>query len=426
MSKHASVEAQPSKAPILSSGNASPAVIREWELACLTYFDMKSIETKVQVAMVMGGLRDHHITDWLAIDDDRAAAKALAFKPFMVEVRKRLLPTDWEREARIAIVSTCQTMTQSFWDFAASIHAQNSILINTGSHFSDERLCVQLEAAMLPDLSADYHDDAIAPTLTDFPKWLDALKRIDDKCLRSFHCNKAFFEAEAKKRGARNDNNDRPNKHTNSSSNRENQAPPSGSSSGAGTKHCPQLTEAERTLLDDNHGCRRCRKPFVTHQGRDQVCSFPPPDNYKPVMQGSIDTALKSLSLELLKTFGLSRPTKTVAAIVRTQTVAAVLPDIEDEDDSTDKSDLSNRVSPHHHREPHHFWDFLMEGPNTNLPLDVNGLIDGGAHLVLIDPDLVDKLGLRRHPLNKPEVVDVAINSEDPNDRRSTELSEYV
>ncbi|KAJ6625027.1 hypothetical protein B0H10DRAFT_1942947 [Mycena sp. CBHHK59/15] len=146
MSKHASVEAQPSKALILSSGDASPAVIREWELACLSYFDVKSIETKVQVAMVMGGLR---ITDWLAIDDDCAAMKALAFKPFMVEVRKHLLPTDWEREARIAIVSTCQTMTQSFWDFAASIRAQNSILINTGSHFSDERLHLPPQQSLL-------------------------------------------------------------------------------------------------------------------------------------------------------------------------------------------------------------------------------------------------------------------------------------
>ncbi|KAJ7142245.1 hypothetical protein C8R44DRAFT_865607 [Mycena epipterygia] len=246
MSKYASVEAQPSKAPILSAGEASPTVICEWELACLMYFDVKSIEAKVQVAMVMGGLRNHRITDWLAIDDDRVAAKALAFKPFMVDIRKRLLPTDWECDARIAIVSACQTITQSFWDFAASIRAQNSILINTSSHFTGERLCIQLEAAMLPDLSADYHNDVIVPTLTDFPKSLNTLKRIDNRCLRNFLRNKAFFEAEAKKRSATNDNNNRPNKRNNSS-NRENQAPASmsSSSSGAGAKRCPALTEAE-------------------------------------------------------------------------------------------------------------------------------------------------------------------------------------
>jgi len=49
-------------------------------------------------------------------------------------------------------------------------------------------------------------------------------------------------------------------------------------------------------------------------------------------------------------------------------------------------------------------------------------LIDNGVHLILIQPKLVDCLGLNKYKLSKPEIIDVAISKE----KQKTELYYYV
>ncbi|KAJ7785793.1 hypothetical protein B0H16DRAFT_1753716 [Mycena metata] len=137
-------------------------------------------------------------------------------------------------------------------------------------------------------------------------------------------------------------------------------------------------------------------------------------DSVRPVA-----AAAAALTADERKAFGLAAAkTPAVAAV---KNIAAVLPDIEDDDDSSD-GDLSNRVSSKF-RTPHLYWDFRMEGPNTNLPISVHGLIDNGAHLVLIHPDVVDRMGLKRRRLHKPEDVEVAMNDDTTT---CVSLSEYV
>lgn len=73
---------------------------------------------------------------------------------------------------------------------------------------------------------------------------------------------------------------------------------------------------------------------------------------------------------------------------------------------------------------PHFLWDCLLDCPNCDTPLRVKTLIDHGSHLVLIRPELVDRLGLRHHSLPKPETVSTALESE--GGRTSTVLTEWV
>ncbi|KAJ7696738.1 hypothetical protein B0H17DRAFT_1197849 [Mycena rosella] len=369
-----------------------PTVIREWELAANTYFSVKSIAADKHLAMVMGHLHDHCIMDWLSVDTNYNAAKAMTFKEFMVD-----------------------PATQSFFDFQQALHTRNTILINTPSHYSDERLRGHFEAAMLPELIADYEDDPLAKDVVDLGPWVEAVKHVDECC----HCRhvaaKALFDAGSKKRASTHDNNDCPPKKPR-------------------IVLClflllplPVLTEAERALLNANHSCRKCCKPFITHIAKDLVCAFPVPDKYKLVTQAVIDTTLKTLLPDLLTRFGLSRP-KATASIVDAHPIAAVFPNcntaIEDEDDSSDDdANMGHRISPSHHM-PHLFWDFQMEGPNTSLPVDVCGLIDNGAHLVLIDLALVDSLGLRHRRLHVTKTVEVALNNSPK--WQHTELSEYI
>lgn len=57
-----------------------------------------------------------------------------------------------------------------------------------------------------------------------------------------------------------------------------------------------------------------------------------------------------------------------------------------------------------------------------DFPVKTRALIDNGAHLALIHPELVERLGLKKYRLHKPELVDVAFSKE----KKKTELYYYV
>ncbi|KAF8208234.1 hypothetical protein K438DRAFT_1961737 [Mycena galopus ATCC 62051] len=146
------------------------------------------------------------------------------------------------------------------------------------------------------------------------------------------------------------------------------------SSTGEG-KHCPKLTEEECDLLTANHGCA------LSHALRRT--------RYKRVTQATIDAAAATLTADQHTKYGVKAQAAAAAgANPSPNAIAAVgFARVEDPDDSVDSN---IEVS-----ESHLFWDFRMEGPMSNLPIPVRGLIDNGAHLVLIHEDLVDRLDLR-------------------------------
>jgi hypothetical protein len=117
-------------------------------------------------------------------------------------------------------------------------------------------------------------------------------------------------------------------------------------------------------------------------------------------------------------------PAAAAAAVVDTH-VAAILPDIDDPNDSsgTSDGDLSGCNMSFPYKIPHFFWKFLMDGPAVDFPIPVRGLIDDGSHLVLITPELVDRLELRRRLLHIPETVDVALSDSSTSKRT---LTEYI
>lgn len=81
----------------------------------------------------------------------------------------------------------------------------------------------------------------------------------------------------------------------------------------------------------------------------------------------------------------------------------------EDDDEvSTPSSILPSEPS---FKVAHMFWEAMLPGPNLDTPLHVKALIDDGSHLVLIRNSLVEKTGLRRFKLPKPESISVAVDT---------------
>ncbi|KIK91635.1 hypothetical protein PAXRUDRAFT_13682 [Paxillus rubicundulus Ve08.2h10] len=68
-------------------------------------------------------------------------------------------------------------------------------------------------------------------------------------------------------------------------------------------------------------------------------------------------------------------------------------------------------------------WSCLLDGPSLTTPLTIDALIDHGSPVVLIDQQLVNKLGLCIRNLKKPLPVSVAMSGKR---KQEFSLSQYV
>jgi hypothetical protein len=166
----------PSKVPILSAGEITPAVMREFEDACIGYFENKDIDEDKQVRKILAGLKDERIKEWLSVDCPRF--QSLTFNAFMVEFHAAYLPENWEQDTHGEVLSLSQG-TQTFWDFAVTLQSKNALLSNTMSHLSKDKLRHQLEDNMERRLAARCRHDKV-DEIADFDKWLKHVKHIDD------------------------------------------------------------------------------------------------------------------------------------------------------------------------------------------------------------------------------------------------------
>ncbi|KAJ7093539.1 hypothetical protein C8R44DRAFT_749911 [Mycena epipterygia] len=303
-SGNASLDLPATKLPLLHEGETTQSQLRQLEVHCQNYFSLKDIAADKQVANVIGCFRDYRITTWLENDTERAAAILLTFKAFMVEVRERLLPTDWERSIKQEMMSRKQAKNETFLTFITAVERFNSLLINTPSHLDTAHVRTLLESNMLTDLADDLNDEGKAADETNYKKWADIVKRKDNTRIRNLNRLNEIADERAKRdRRTTAPVDERPPKRSKTNEN----APPSTSgasssstSNAAGGKRCPKLTEDERGLLAANYGCTRCRLPFVGHgDAQDKTCPWPAPTNYKPVTQATIDAAAATLTPDL-------------------------------------------------------------------------------------------------------------------------------
>ena len=99
--------------------------------------------------------------------------------------------------------------------------------------------------------------------------------------------------------------------------------------------------------------------------------------------------------------------------------VATVMPSAVLGNSSFSESDISPPLC-----SKHFVAKFQIFADHLNFPLTYVSLVDNGAHLVLIHPEVPDELQLQHHPLKKPEIVSVAI--EDGKKKKKMTLYHFV
>ena len=420
MSDIATVEPTSGKAPVLTNGDVTPAVMMEFENACYDFFEVKSVPAGKQVAFILPGIRDLRIHNWIAAD--RAAIVALPFATFMSQLCDNYLHPDWEDHIRDEILkSHLDPNKQSFWDWSQHVIKLNCLLRNTTSVFDDPTLRNQLDAHLDDELKERVKHSEAKKEKT-LKSWIDAVCRLDETRISKNKHHRELIEESLNQRQAKHQATDtnalrNPSRHNNTSSS-------STTNSSSSYVPLPALLDSERTLLNKHEGCTKCRKFYVDHRSRDCPTGFPKGKGYKTVVVTDALAAKRAKSAPAAKT-----STKPVAATApssdeETPTVTAILPSIDVySSDSEEDAGISDHDVSAPFKSKHLIWHCQVHGLTTDFPVTMHALIDNGAHVVLIRPELVAELGLKKYRLHMPKLVDVAMNN---NQNSCSQLRGYV
>ena len=380
--------------PILTAGEVTPKALVDLTDAHNEYFIAKDIEDKDKVKKILGGFKCVHIRDWIACE--RACLLALSYKVFMEELRASYLPPDWEETVCTQILGMRMKPNIKFWDWVQEMRALNIILHGTDSHLSDEALRNQLEASLETSLQSYVFLEKINKIMV-LKDWILAMKDADEKLKDERKCSHEIFNEETAARNAK-----RP-ALVNYSRGGNSSRPINISSAvvDAVLKKCAKLEEEERRLLECFNSCFKCRHYNQSHGAANCPNGFPDGNTYKKI------TASRDVAGNAPKQPASSSLASTSKG--KAKAVASVTPAEEGESDEDNEGDFITAVMPlavlgngsfseedvsPPLRSKHFITKFKVYGPRLDFALEYSALIDNGAHVVLIRPEVVDELGL--------------------------------
>ena len=426
--------------PMLTAGKITPKALMLFEQNCLDYFvnAKGGIADELKVPRILSSFKDIEVLDWIASERDRL--QTVTFADFMVELRHNFLPMDWEENIRSDILSSKLSSYKGFQDWARAQVVNNCVLRGTTSHFTNESLRNTLEANMGSDLRL-LAKEARASEKVTLKDWIELMETIDAKRRKDLkrqrdYADEAIRNASSKRQQTSGGRAVRP---FGSTSLQQNTNPST-------TTRCPRLTDAEKDLLSAHRGCFKCRRFYQSHSRNDCPNDFPSGENYRT---RSLDDALRAQrnnnNRATDKGKQASQPSKSTSSRV----VASVQDAPLNENNSIDsdnenavyavfgptatsavlgngsfsEGDTSVSVPPL--KSKHFVWKCNVDGPLVDFPVTTSALIDNGAHLVLIRPQLVAQLGLTVFDLLEPEQVDVAFDSSNKKKTKQL-LTSYV
>jgi len=312
MSALATVEPTSAKAPVLTEGDISPAVMMDFENAALDFFVSKSVPAEKQVTMIIPSIKDLRIRDWISAE--RARLVDLPFLEFMTEMRTNYLHQDWEDQIRNQILtSTLASSKSSFWNWSQQLLKLNCLLRGTPSVFDDAALRNHLEAHLDEELRARLkHNEARKDKV--LKSWIASVRLIDEaravETKRHRELIEETLDRQAKRQNTKTDALRGPSRRGNASQSNSS----TNSTSSSSFVKLPPLTDTERTLLHEHNGCTKCRKFYTDHRSQNCPDGFPHGNGYKTL------TVTEALSAKKAK--AVAKPTaKPVASYMHTITV---------------------------------------------------------------------------------------------------------
>src|SRR5271168_473960 len=171
-------------APILTSGDVSPAIVAQFLEYINAYFTKAKVLEVDKVKNILTSFHDIKIDHWIKNNREQFIIDTYTFEMFTTELCKRFLHPQWENTIVPNIVNSKMSPTESFVDFANRIMQGNNLLIGTESRLDSKQLRAKLDENM-----ASYLADKIArlrpgdreriTAIEIFEDWYDEIATID-------------------------------------------------------------------------------------------------------------------------------------------------------------------------------------------------------------------------------------------------------
>ncbi|KAF8235814.1 hypothetical protein L208DRAFT_1255123, partial [Tricholoma matsutake] len=270
-----------SQPPLLSARSILIANLHKFNYACKHFFAYKEIPTQEQVGCIIYSFESEFMQSWIKSDSDRLIA--LSFSEFMLKVKCKWLPTDWEDELIQELITP--QGDRDFYEWSISICKVNNELKAADSlqHIPDTQFPAHLITHLNPALCLAYcaskkELDAVA----DIEAWIHCIVILDVQCA-THQKQIAMSMAHTTKNAVK-----LTHAYTQSTSNTVNNT--LGAATSSSTSNLlvsfialPKLTQPEKGLLDLHKGCYKCHTFYAGHFSRTCTAEHPSLDACKKV-----------------------------------------------------------------------------------------------------------------------------------------------
>ncbi|KAK0480958.1 hypothetical protein EDD18DRAFT_1113399 [Armillaria luteobubalina] len=431
--------------PVLTKGHLrNPETLAQFEDVGHVYVrrqEQKGVTLTHIISNLIDGLVEN-LPAAMWFKQNEAALVKLNFTAFMSAFRERFLPTTWRTDLANEILQEAMAEGVIFIDWLKNLRARNGLLANYPEFVSDVALLANLHGRISPPLQNMIRNIPDIHNCTNLDKWVKLVTEgveyareamaamIANGTMQAPKCphNDPVVTTATTSIGATN-----PSDSTLQVPRQPrciNSAPPN--SSTFTYKYQGRLCDDERTVLAANGGCFACHDIDIPRkeQGYSKCKGRPPPTaGYEArtaewVIKRRADKA-KGLPLFTIAVVSSTpaqptpvpppvpvitvTPAAPVAAIKVLGTtawpIAATISSNEssileahnkdgtvaDADLSNDSDAVSAKRTPVPFAIPHIMWNFALESrdPSVITRTNVTGLVDDGAHLVLIRPQLL-------------------------------------
>jgi hypothetical protein len=395
------LQSSTSQPPLLSAGSITVSNLRKFDYGCKCFFTYKEIPTEDQVTCIIYSFESEFMQSW--IESDSARLISLSFSEFMLEIKCKWLPSDWEDELIQELI--IPQGEQEFYEWSVSVCKANNELDAARSlqHIPDERFHVHLVAHLKPALHLAYRaGKKELDAIEDIELWIHCIMILDlQLTTQQQHISSSMAHA-AKTAAKLFQITQHPTyAHT------ATPPPPATIPTTSATLFArfialPKLTQTERDLLDQHQGCYKCQTFYAGHFS----CSC---SNKRP----TLDTCKKVTATHALhaKTAFEAH----VASVIGAVFGAGLQEDYVDTD-FMDSDEFDEYVDPlpSFLLPDHLWWNCCIDAPFMCAPSPIHTLIDHGATPVLISEDTVELYGLVPHKLFRPFSVSATFVSGRP------------
>lgn len=313
-----------------------------------------------------------------------------------------------------------------FWDWCQEVRALNIVLHGSDFHLSETTLRNQLEAALEANLCTYCFCKKINK-ITVLKDWVLTIKAVDEKLKDDRKCAYKIVSKENQR------NAKRPALSNTSHANINNSY--TGSSADTAIPKPPKFEDNEHVLLVKHNSCFCCRQFNQNHSSYNCLNSHPNGSSYKK-LTAFCDTAGNGPKATAKTAQNATSSSKGKGG----KAVTSVAP-AKDNTDSLDKEEdfislvmlntalgtspsSEDDVSKQPLCSKYYTAKFKLFAKDLDFALTFAALINNGAHVILICPEVVKELKLKTFCLPHPETVTVAIAA--GSKKRRITLTNYV